>query len=54
VLEETIKWVAIAVFLVGIATAINALFPPIRGHIAMGVAAGLLLVLIYGFQSRRD
>lgn len=48
------KWVAIAVLLIGVAIGINTLLSPIRGHIAMGVAAGLLLFVIYGVQSLRD
>jgi len=53
-LEEIVKWVVLAVLLIGIAMAMNALFPPICDHIAMGLAAGLLLILIYGAQSLRD
>ena len=48
------KWVAIAVLLIGIAIAVHAIFPLIRGHIAMGVAAGLLLLVIFGVQSLRE
>jgi len=54
VLKEIGNWVAIGVFLIGVAIVINNLFPSIRGHIAMGVAAGLLLFVIYGVQSLRD
>ncbi|WP_161607272.1 hypothetical protein [Natrinema pellirubrum] len=53
-LEEIVTWVTIAVLLIGVAIGINTLFPPIRGQIAMGVAAGLLLFVIYGVQSLRD
>ena len=48
------KWVAIAILLIGVTIAINTLFPPIRGHIAIGVAAGLLLFVIYAVQILRD
>jgi hypothetical protein len=49
-----VKWVVIAGLLVGLAIGINTLIPAIRGHIAMGVAAGLLLFVIYGVQHLRD
>ncbi len=49
-LTDLVKWVAIAVLLIGIAIAVNTLFPLIRGHIAIGVAAGLLLSVIYGIR----
>ena len=54
VLAEIVKWVAIAILLIGVTIAINTLFPQIRGHIAIGVAAGFLLFVIYGVQSLRD
>jgi hypothetical protein len=48
------KWVAMAILLIGVAIGINTLFPPVRGHIAMGVAAALLLFVVYGVQNFRD
>jgi cytochrome bd-type quinol oxidase subunit 1 len=54
VLAEIVKWVAIAVLLIGVTITIHALFPPIRGHLAIGVAAGLLLFVMYGVQYLRD
>jgi hypothetical protein len=54
VLDEIAKWVAMAISLIDVAIGINTLFAPIRGHIAMGIAAGLLLFVIYRVQSLRD
>ena len=51
VLGEVARWVAIAALLVGIAIMINNRFPLIRGQIAMGVAAGVLLLVIFGIRS---
>jgi hypothetical protein len=48
------KWVVIAGLLIGVAIVINTFVPAIRGHIAMGVAARLLLFVIYGVQHLRD
>ena len=53
-LEEIARWVAIATLLIGIAVTINNLFPLIRGQIAMGVAAGLLLLVIFGLRSIQE
>lgn len=50
VLKEMAKWASITVLIIGGATGINTLFPQIRGHIAMGVAAGVLLVAMYGIR----
>jgi len=33
---------------------INTLYPPLRGHIALGVAASLLLLVIYAVQRLQD
>lgn len=41
------KWVVVGVLLTAGAVALNTLFPVIEGHIAIGLAAILLLLVIY-------
>jgi len=49
-----VKWVLLAVLLIVIAMALNTLFPVLQGHIAMGVAAILLLLVMYGVKILRE
>jgi len=51
VFEKAVKGGTLVVLLIGIAIAVNTLFPSIRGNIAMGIAAGLLLLTIYRLRS---
>jgi hypothetical protein len=54
VFQEIVKWAAILVLLIGGAIAIHTLYPFLRGHIALGAAASLLLLGIYAVQRLQD
>ncbi|GGL42249.1 hypothetical protein GCM10009037_27220 [Halarchaeum grantii] len=44
------EWLVVAVVLVAATLAINTLFPRIRGHLAMGVAAALVALSWYAVR----
>jgi hypothetical protein len=45
------KWLGLAVLLVGLAVGVNTLVPALSGHLAIGVAALIVVVLLYAAQS---
>lgn len=46
-MHPLLRWIALAVILALTARAVHAVVPAIRGHISMGVAATLLLGVLY-------
>lgn len=42
-----LRWAIVAALLVAVALALNRLVPSIRGHLAMGLAASILLAVAY-------
>lgn len=53
-LADAARWTAVAVVLVATAVALHALFPAVRGHVAMGLAAALLVLAAYSLGRERD
>lgn len=47
------KWLIVAAVLIATTLAINTLFPRVRGHLAMGVAAALLALSWYAIRRYR-
>lgn len=49
-LAEVGKWVGLAAVLVVLAVWIHTIEPRLSGHVAMGVAAGLVFLVLYAAQ----
>lgn len=52
--RRLLRWAGLAALVVVIAVGVNALVPPIRGPLAMGVAAVVLYALLSGVRRLRS